>query len=418
MQKTIQETIRIKLHTFQDQAIFNDARFIAIIAGLQSGKTIAGSIWSRMQFDENEKEDGLIAAPTYKILQQSTLPKFFEINQDFKKYYRKGDSVIEIPNRGKIYIRSTENPNVLEGMTLRWAWLDEGGQMKLDAWINVQGRLSILQGKCFISTTPYSFNWLATDFYEQFRINNPSYKVVQFRSIDNPYFPQEEYDRVKGTMNKRTFERRYMGLFTKMEGLVYDDFNYNQHAIDSLPKFDYTFAGIDWGYTNPSVILVVGLKDGIFYIADEFYKTGKTTAELKEQAKNMSEKWQIKRIYADSAEPDRIAEFNNPPRLYTLSAFKDIEFGLNKVRQLIKEERLKISKKCIHTLEEIETYHYPENKEEKEDEEVPMKIDDHCMDAMRYALATFQPITATKTERNIIIKRHEKNKLAYSMKMV
>ena len=79
----------IKLHKYQDRAIFAKERFVAMISGLQSGKTISGAVWTRKQFDENEKQDGLIAAPTYKILHQSTLPKFFEINPDLKRFYKK-----------------------------------------------------------------------------------------------------------------------------------------------------------------------------------------------------------------------------------------------------------------------------------------------------------------------------------------
>jgi len=412
------EKVTIKLHKYQDQALFADNRFIAIISGIQGGKTFAGCVWSRMQFDQYAHDDGMIAAPTYKILQQSTLPKFFSINRDLKKYYKKGDSHIDVPGRGKIYIRSTEDPNSLEGMTLRWAWLDEGGQMKVDAWINVQGRLSILQGKCLITTTPYFFNWLSTDFFEQFRKGNKDYLVVQFRSIDSPYFPQAEYDRAKSTMDKRVFERRYMGLFTKMEGLVYDDFIYNVHTFEKLEQreFNQVIAGIDWGYNAPAAITVLGEIDGVFYLLDEFYQSKKITSELIEIAKNLRDKWKINRFYADTAEPDRIAEFNRSG-LYTLEANKDVEWGVNKVRQLIKEGRFKVDRKCKFFLDEIERYHYPEAKD-KDAPEVPAKEDDHAMDSVRYALATFQPQKVKKfRDERLIIKRHNSKDTGYSIRM-
>lgn len=384
------ETVKIQLHQFQDKAIFSPSRFIAIIAGVQSGKTMAGCIWSRIQFDENPNDNGLICAPTYKILQQSTLPKFFQINPDLQKYYKKGDSIIELPGRGKIFIRSTENPNVLEGMTLRWAWLDEGGQMKLDAWVNVQGRLSIQQGKCFISTTPYYFNWLASDFLDQCKKGNKDYCAVQFRSIDSPYFPKEEYERAEKTMDRRTFERRYMGLFTKMEGLVYDDFNYAYHVNDNNPKlFDSVICGVDWGFAAPAAMVIIGIKENVYWVMDEFYGSKKTTDELIEIAKNLKDKWKINRFYADTAEPDRIEAFKRAG-LYTLEANKDIEWGINKVRQLMKEERFHVHPQCKYLLDEIERYHYPEVQEDKVESEKPEKIDDHAMDAMRYAIATYQ----------------------------
>ncbi len=381
---------RIKLHKFQDEAIFALERFVALVAGLQSGKTIAGALWSRKQFDENTKDSGLIAAPTYKILTQSTLPKFFELNPDFKRFYKKGDNEISIPGRGTIFIRSTENPNVLEGMTLRWAWLDEAGQMKLDAWINIQGRLSILQGKLFITTTPYTLNWLYTDFYEAFKNQVPEYKVVQFKSCDNPYFPKEEYERVKMTMDSRTFRRRYDGLFEKMEGLVYDDFGPQDIVEPKALVFKEVIAGIDWGYNNPSAIAVIGItNDNEFYLIDEHYKSGQTTAEIIEKCKYLKDLHKIRLWYPDPAEPDRLEEMKRAG-LYPREVIKgqgSVKKGIDTVRNLIRNNLFKVFNTCKYAIEEFNTYHYPEN----DIDEDPIKEDDHLMDSISYAIRTYQP---------------------------
>ncbi len=377
------------LHKFQDEAIFAKERFVALVAGLQSGKTIAGAIWARKMYVENPTVDGLIAAPTYKILNQSTLPKFFEINPDLKKYYKKGDGVIDIPDKGKIYIRSTENPNVIEGMTLGWIWADEAGQMKLDAWINFQGRLSILKGDLFITTTPYTLNWLYTDFYQNALKEIDGYKVVQFRSKDNPYFPDEEYERVKSTMDSRTFRRRYDGLFETMEGLVYEDFIPNMHTKNP-PKCKEYICGIDWGFTHPAAIIVIGIdNDGCFWICEEYYKSNKTTAELIEKMKYLQEKYKIRLWYPDPAEPDRIEEMRRSglqPREVNKSK-GSVRIGIDRISELFKTNQLHISHSCKHVLDEISTYHYPDPDEDKSEE--PIKENDDAMDAMRYAIMTY-----------------------------
>jgi PBSX family phage terminase large subunit len=347
-----------------------------------------------MRYNEYPKDDGLICAPTYKILSQSTLPKFFQLNPDLRVFYKESKGTIEVPNRGIIYIRSTENPNVIEGMTLRWIWADEAGQMKLQAWINIQGRISILKGNVFLSTTPYSINWLRTDFYEQWKKGNKDYDVIQFRSVDNPYFPQEEFDRVKDTMDRRTFERRYCGLFTKMEGLVYEDFNYSFNVTDKIPNsFDVVLAGIDWGFKAPTAIIILGIKDNVIYIIDEFYESNKITSELSAIAKAFLDKYPISTFYADSAEQDRIEEFRREGFVIRDSN-KDIDFGVGIIQGLIKEKRFYVHPRCKFFLEEIEIYHYPEFKENKEIKEKPVKVDDHAMDATRYPLASF--FTKTK----------------------
>jgi len=388
------ETLTIKLHQWQDKAIFSPQRFKALVAGLQSGKTTAGAVWARIQFDTYPKESGLICAPTYKILTQSTLPKFFELNPDLKKYYKKGDNEVLIPGRGTIFIRSTENPNVIEGMTLRWAWADEAGQMKLEAWVNLQGRLSILKGNLFATTTPYTLNWLYVDFYEQWKKGNSDYLVVQFRSCDNPYFPKEEYERVKLTMDSRTFRRRYDGLFEKMEGLVYDDFGPQNIIEPKVTNFKEVIAGIDWGYNNPAAVAVIGVTfDNEFYLIDEYYKSGKTTAEIIEKLKYLKEVHKIRLWYPDPAEPDRLEEMKRTG-LYPREVNKgkdSITKGIDSLRTIIRDNRFKVFNTCKYTIDEFSTYHYPEITGNQEKEE-PIKENDHLMDAIRYAIYTYQPM--------------------------
>ena len=326
---------------------------------------------------------------TYKILTQSTLPKFFELNPDLKRYYKKFDNEILIPKRGTIFIRSTENPNVIEGMTLKWAWADEAGQMKLDAWINLQGRLSILKGSLFVTSTPYTLNWLYTDFYEQWKKGNPDYLVVQCRSCDNPYFPKEEYERVKLTMDPRTFRRRYDGLFEKMEGLVYEDFMPFHILEPKLFQFKEVICGIDWGFNNPAAIAVIGITDdSTFYLIDEYYKSEKTTAEIIVKLREFNDKYKIRMWYPDPAEPDRLEEMKRAglyPR--EVSKAKDsIKHGIDKVRELIRRNQFRVFNTCRYALEEFSIYHYPEGVKEE-----PIKEDDHLMDAIRYAIYGYQP---------------------------
>src|SRR5262245_13069017 len=70
----------IKLHPGQERFVDSASRFIAAICGIQSGKTVVGAIWLCNEIwqahEKGHHGDWLIAAPTAKILNQSTLPKF------------------------------------------------------------------------------------------------------------------------------------------------------------------------------------------------------------------------------------------------------------------------------------------------------------------------------------------------------
>jgi phage terminase large subunit len=338
------------------------------------------------------KADYLIAAPTYKILQQSTLQKFFLEFPQYRQYYRSGDSVIDHPLGGKIFIRSTEDPYKLEGMTIKAAWLDEGGQMKPDVWTVLQARVAIKKGKILITTTPYNMGWLYRDFYKLWQAGDSSFLVVNWSSQENPFFPKEEFERVRKTMDPVDFEMRYMGQFRKRHGLVYPDFN-DRMLFEKAPDrpFNKVLAGIDWGYTNPAGLVVVGQDyDNHYWVLDEYYAKQKTTSEIINSAKQFLAKYKVNVFYADSAEPDRIEEAKRA-NLYVREANKDIKLGVDRVRQIIREGRLHVSNQCRNFIDEIESYHYPEEEEAGFVKDLPKKEYDHLMDALRYAIYTDEP---------------------------
>jgi phage terminase large subunit len=395
-------------HDYQWQVLKSEAPFTAAIAGVQSGKTIVGAAWLAKQISDYPQDDHLIAAPTYKILEQSTLTKFFSEFPQYRQFYRVQGSVIDLPEGGHVFIRSTEDPYKLEGMTLRSAWLDEGGQMKPAVWIVIQARLSIKRGKLLITTTPYNMGWLYTDFYKISQSGDPSFNVISWSSELNPFFPKEEFERVKKTMDATDFEMRYMGQFRKRHGLVYPDFGDHLLFTDKPTRpLSKVIGGVDWGFTNPSCILVVAIDyDRHYWVLDEYYAKGKTTGELIAQAKLFQTKHKVNTFYADSAEPDRIEEARRQ-NLYVQEANKDIKLGVDVVRQLTRERRLHVHKSCINLVDEFENYHYPEEGEAGFVKDLPKKEYDHALDALRYAVFTEDPSVDLRGIRQVIDNRRK-----------
>ena len=65
--------------------------------------------------------------------------------------------------------------------------------------------------------------------------------------------------------------------------------------------------------------------------------------------------------------------------------------GIRRIGALLQKQvdgkpRLYVDKRCLMTIMEFENYSYPENKEGKRVDEKPVKVHDHAMDALRYAL--------------------------------
>lgn len=383
------ETKEVELHEKQYEAFNFKTQYCAAIAGVQGGKTFVGAYWAAARIQE-KKGNGLILAPTYKILQQSTLPKFFAEFPSYRKYYKEQKGTLEIPNCPIVYIRSAQEPYGLEGMTLAWVWGDEAGQYSLLVWTILRSRTAIKRGKIFFTTTPYDMGWLYQDFFIPWRDKKDSdLTVVTWSSIQNPHFPKDFFEKERTRLRLEEFNRRYLGEFTRMQGLVYAIHNW--HIIPEKDiHADLVLGGIDWGYTNPAALIIIKYSDGKFYIVDEWYEVGKTTPQIIEAAIKLQEKWGVNRWYADSANPEKILEASTNTGLYVVpyEKLKDsLTAGISYIQQLLNENRLRFFNTVRNTLSESESYHYPEEGKREE----PEPVNNHLMDAMRYAIHGYRP---------------------------
>ena len=394
--------IEITLHQKQLEAFSFTTQFCAAIAGVRGGKTYVGSVWAGKKITDCAG-NGLITGPDYKTLQQATLPTFFSIFPHYQKYYKEQKSVIELPNK-KIFIRSLDDPLSPEGITADWVWGDEAGKYKLLAWTVLRSRVSLTKGQILFTTTPYNMGWLYHDFYIPWQNgSDKDLTVIGWASVENPYFPKEVFEAEKRRLPDAEFKKRYEGIFMRLQGLVYALQSY--HVMEPTDiRADITIGGIDWGWTNPAALVVIKFSQGTYYIVDEWYETGKTTTQLIEQAIKMQQKWGINRWYADSANPEKIAEANTNTGLYVLpyEKMKDsLMAGVLYINQCMLENRVRVFRGLKNILAEFESYQYPEPDDNGiiiKDE--PMAFNNHLMDAMRYAIMGYQPARRVKTPTN------------------
>jgi PBSX family phage terminase large subunit len=386
---------RIKLFPKQFDAFNFKTQFGAIIAGVQSGKTFTGAYWAGNKITQFPDKNGLIVAPTYKILQHSTLDKFFSVWPQLRKYYKEQKGIIELPTSGKVFIRSADQPLGIEGMTIHWGWGDEAGMMARLMWTVIRSRVSLTGGQFLITTTPYNLGWLYQDFYIPWKEGrDKDLSVFTWRSIDNPFFPKEFAEKERGRLRVEEYARRYEGEFRKMEGLVYDlpaeqIIPFDRHIIS---KAEFKGVGIDWGFRNPAAIVIGALYDNAWYIVDEWKETEKTTKEIIAVLEDKWKEFRLKRVYPDPAEPDRIKEMEEAGFKNRIGeTHKDIKGGISHIQQLIKEKRLFVFDTCHNFLDEMSSYHYSEGQEGKPFKDEPEKFNDHAMDAMRYLIFSYKP---------------------------
>jgi len=379
-----------KIRFFKQQmAAFKfKTQFGIVCAGKQSGKTFLGVYWAGSKLHEFPKGVGLILAPTYKILQSSTLRKFFSEFPPYKKYYKEQKQEIVFSPDLTVFCRSADNPLSFEGITANWIWADEIGMFSRLAWITMRGRVAMTGGQVLGTTTAYNLGWLYKDYYIPWRDGlDKSLSFFEWESVANPKFPKIFFEQERMRLSKEEFDRMYRGKFTKMTGLVYD--LKPSQIIPPDPKIingaDKIIYGIDWGFKNPAAILVLAHYNFDWYVIDEWKSAGKTTKEIIQQLKDFIQKYRKGSYYPDPAEPDRILEMEMEG-LISGKVSKNIRAGVSHVNQFIKSNHLFVFNTCSFFLDEINTYHYPSD----DSAELPVKTNDHLMDCLRYALYSYK----------------------------
>ncbi len=266
-------------------------------------------------------------------------------------------------------------------------WLDEGGLISRYAWENVDGRTARTQAQIMITTTPYALNWLF-EMWQQWKAGKrDDVEFIQFTSKDNPYFPEAEFERQRKLLDSRRFAMKYCGQFGKMEGLVYPNLNTCKARV--LPQGTAYYAGIDWGYTNPFALVIRGLTpDGVHYRVGEYYKTGLSIDDIVQVCKQRAQIYDIRMFVCDPSSPANISALNKAG-LSAVGGNNDIRLGIDKHTELIKTDRFFIFEdENPHGMDEYSTYHYPEPKELKIDddskERLPVASNNHSLDADRY----------------------------------
>lgn len=385
----------VKFFGKQFDAFNFSTQFGAAVSGVQSGKTFLGAHWAGKKTLEFPDKCGIIAAPTYKILQSATLKKFFEVFPELRQYHKEQKGEIQLPTGGYIYLRSADNPLGFEGITAHWAWLDEGGMTSELTWTVLRSRVSMTGGQILITTTPYNMGWLYQQFFLPWKKGiDKNLSFFTWRSIDNPAFSKEFYEAERSRLPPEEFSRRYMGEFKKMTGLVWDVTEDRIISpIDGLSKkAESRIAAVDWGFRNPTAIIIAYKYDKAWYLVDEWKMAEKTTGEIIQVLKNLIHEHQVYKVYADPAEPDRIEEAKRAG-VPIYEANKDVVGGLGFIRQLLYEKRFFVYQNCKGFLDEAAMYHY-EPIDGKEQKEIPVKFNDHIVDAVRYGIFThdLQPV--------------------------
>ncbi len=384
-------------HDFQLQCLNSTSRFTAGIAGTGGGKTALGGLWCYNQINNiwtkhKRPALGMVAAPTYKVLERATVPALIETfaGTPLEGIYKKHESVY-ITNYGdKIWCQGADNPGGLEGGQFDFVWGDEAGQFHLTVWDALQGRTGAKRAPILFTTTPYAFNWLFTDFYTRWKQGDPDYTVVQWNSIENPTYSREEYERAKRTLTPDKFKMRYQGKFERLEGMVYPRINEclcDVSIEEILNKDGPIVGGMDFGWNDPfaAVLAKYEIATDILWI---FYERYKPETTIEEHANQLPKFIDNRPVWYCDHQPELILKLRRGGHTCR-PANKSITPGVDAVNARINTGRLKITsavteKDMPAVIAEGMGYFYRNKDGVFLGDKPDPACEDHSMDALRY----------------------------------
>lgn len=403
----------------QKQFLRSQKRKRGAFAGKRGGKTEVGAVEGIIHTErkigyvpsEIDPYIGVIIAPTNDMLRRLSLMKFLAYAKPFKFGMNKSNHEIKWHNGSIVYGLSADKPQRLEGIKANWIWLDEVFQMSEQIYTEAQARVADTKGKIWVTgslgtqyTNPKS-HWVYKNFFEKPDAETFS---ITWSTSENPYFPQEEVQRLKDSLDPRTY-RQLFEIDWNVPGsaLVYPDFD----DANVIRGYSYnpgleTIIAIDWGWAHPMVALFFQYdrRTETVFLFDEIVGSGLTLQTLWDRIMAKQRvyvptvgRFKVDHWYCDIAGnqereqsgQSNIAWFKQAPRNVHLKYRRTaVQYGLPIVRSYIKngmgQRRFFIDEtRCPKTLDGIRNYSYPEKNGVIQNEN-PIKRDDDCADALRY----------------------------------
>lgn len=380
------------LNPAQSEIAIDEHRFRVVVCGRKFGKTTLESEEIKARAYSKDNQRVLYIAPTLgdarRLMWERLRNEFGNLVVDHN------DTRLELKVRTQeggisaIFLGSWELVNNYRGDEFDFILFDEVQDYR-NFWVGWQEAmrptLTPRQGIALFTGTAKGFNHLY-DLYN-LAANDEDYRSFHFTTYDNPYIPRDEIEKAKQELPEDRFAQEYLAEFKKSEGLVFKEFSRETHLYtEQVYGFSEKLSGVDFGYTNPTAVLDVEVKDGKYYVSHELYKTQMTDEETADYVANR----RYNKVYPDPAQPQSIEVMRRKGvniRDVTKGA-DSIQAGIDRIRELFKQNRLYIHSSCINLITELETYSYADKSPYRNAAEKPIDEFNHAIDALRYVVNT------------------------------
>lgn len=402
------------------------------LGGNRSGKTVAGInediMWSmgKHLFTELPPPpiygrivtvDFLNGAKKIIIPQlKQWIPPSLLKNGSWEDSYDGQTHILTFENDSQIEIMSHEQDlEKFAGVPRHWTHFDE--EPPFDIFKECKARLVDYNGRWWMTMTPVEgMTWSYDEIYE--KRHTELITVIEVDINDNPHLSEEGRANAMAGYTEDEQEIRGRGKYVAVSGLIFKDFDPDVHIIPAgipLPVEDWEYwISCDPGLNNPTAIYwhAVRRSDGLVVTFDEHYRSNWT---VKEHAAHILEREKYYRDnfgiipflrVADPAIKQRspqtglstLIAYSNEGVNFATAKVKDVEAGLDKMIEYLKQRKWFITENCAKLQWEFRRYKWArystsKTREQNNPKREPQKKDDHACDSCRYFYSFMPDLT-------------------------
>jgi phage terminase large subunit len=211
---------------------------------------------------------------------------------------------------------------------------------------------------------------------------------LQNRFIDEAYKARMERRKI---VDPDGYQIYGLGEWGEIGGLILHNWEIKEISLN-LNDYDDVAIGQDFGFNHANAILLLGIRDDNIYILNEIYVFEKETAEIIPMATEFPKS---KRMWCDSAEPDRI-------KMWQKAGFKakgvdkggskgSIKSQIDWLKGVVTKDktiqrRIFVHPQCVNTIKELQQWKWKKDDRTGEYLDEPVPFQDDAMAALRYGV--------------------------------
>lgn len=367
-----------KVYRTQADFILDERRYTAFIGGRNSGKTYAGSLKAVKLAARGGL--GCIAAPSFPMLEHGAKAQFVDrLRESGEQFTKTRDSVVIPRWNAEVIFITLESESRVRGPNYAWGWADEVEYVTdRDIWRAFKG--AIREGEIpqlFVTSTPKGRRLVWDEWVVGKTEQHALYKATTF---DNVFINAEDY--VAGLAYSGTFyEQEIAADFVTFEGVVYPAFSREQHIRVVNCEGWSTVLGMDVGTRNPTALLTIRHAGDRIHLEREHYQRGMSSDDMVDIAVARYNETNATYMVLDPSAAALIVSLQRRG-VNVRKGVNDIVVGIGRVTSAL--DTLTVDPSCVETISEFESYRYPDGRRSGVD--VPVKENDHAMDALRYVV--------------------------------